>query len=360
MLSLKRFISVAAAVIFLLPLLTFNAFAMDLSAESAVLMEAESNTIIFSKNPDEKLPMASTTKIMTSIIALENADLYKEVAVTKEMVTVEGTSMGLLPGDKVSVYELVCGMLLSSGNDAANSVAYVMSGGIPEFSSLMNEYAQKIGMTNSSFVTPSGLDAKGHYSTAKDMALLGSYAVKNREFLDICSSEKVRIDYGNPPYLRTLSNHNKLLSKYENCVGIKTGFTKKSGRCLVSAAQKDGVTLVAVTLKAPDDWNDHIKMFEYGFSVAARKTVDNGFDYEMPVVGGKQKSVELRLAYEPKITTTEMYNPDVVRKVYINKFEYAPIKSGRIVGEAVYIDESTGKELLSVPIITAKSVEAAG
>lgn len=333
--------------------------ALDLSAQSAVLMEADSGTIIYSENPDEQMPMASTTKIMTSIIALENADLYSDVAVTKEMVSVEGTSMGLLPGDQVSVYELVCGMLLASGNDAANSVAYIMSGGLPAFSDLMNKYAKQIGMTNSHFVTPSGLDSEGHYSTAHDMALLASYAISNREFLSICSSESIRVDYGNPPYMRTLTNHNKLLSKYEYCIGVKTGFTKKSGRCLVSAARKDGVTLVAVTLNAPDDWNDHIKMFDYGFSVTSRNTLDTTIDLKLPVVGGKSKTVDVKLAYEPQITTTEMYNPDVERTIYLNKFEYAPIKSGKIVGEAVYTEKGSGKVILTVPIVVAKDIGAA-
>ncbi len=333
-------------------------YGLDVSAETAVLLESDSNTALYCKNAEQTMTMASTTKIMTALLTLENADLNSEITVTEEMVAVEGTSMGLLPGDKVSVRELVYGMLLPSGNDAANTAAYVVSGSIPEFANLMNEKAAVIGMTNTHFVTPSGLDAEGHYSTAYDMALLGSYAIKNREFFNICSTKSIRVDYGNPPYSRTLTNHNKLLSMYDDCIGIKTGFTKKSGRCLVSAAERDGVTLVAVTLNASDDWNDHIEMFEYGFSVTSSKMLDSSLKgISLPITGGDKEAVSLKLGFSPEITVCETYNPNVVREIYLKKFEYAPIAKGTIVGEAIYRNSDTGEKILTVPIVTAGNVE---
>lgn len=352
-------------VVFILPIVWVGiivfgvrGYGLDLSAETAVLLESDSNTALYCKNAEQTMTMASTTKIMTALLMIENANLNSEITVTEEMVAVEGTSMGLLPGDKVSLRELVYGMLLPSGNDAANTAAYVLSGSIPEFANLMNEKAAVIGMTNTNFVTPSGLDAEGHYSTAYDMALLGSYAIKNREFFNICSTKSIRVEYGNPPYSRTLTNHNKLLSMYDDCIGVKTGFTKKSGRCLVSAAERDGVTLVAVTLNASDDWNDHIEMFEYGFSVTSRKSLDSSLKgIRLPVTGGKNSSVSLQLSFSPEITVCETYNPNVVREIYLKKFEYAPISAGTIVGEAVYIDSDTGKRILTVPIVTAGDVE---
>lgn len=352
-------------VVFILPILCVGiivfgvrSYGLDLSAETAVLLESDSNTALYCKNAEQTMTMASTTKIMTALLALENADLNSEITVTEEMVSVEGTSMGLLPGDKVSLRELVYGMLLSSGNDAANTVAYAVSGDISKFADLMNEKAETVGMTNTHFVTPSGLDAEGHYSTAYDMALLGSYAIKNREFFNICSTKSIRVEYGNPPYSRTLTNHNKLLSMYDDCIGIKTGFTKKSGRCLVSAAERDGVTLVAVTLNASDDWNDHMDMFEYGFSVTSRKPLDSELSgIALPITGGKKPSVSLEFAFSPEITICETYNPNVVREIYLKKFEYAPILKGTIVGEAVYFDSDTGKKVLTVPIVTAGDVE---
>lgn len=351
-------------VVFILPIICIGiivfgvrSYGLDLSAEAAVLLESDSNTALYCKNAEQTMTMASTTKIMTALLALENASLDCEITVTEEMVSVEGTSMGLLPGDRVSLYELVCGMLLSSGNDAANTVAYAMSGGLSGFADLMNEKAVSIGMTGTHFVTPSGLDADGHYSTAYDMALLGSYAIKNREFFNICSAKSIRLEYGNPPYTRTLTNHNKLLSMYDGCIGIKTGYTKKSGRCLVSAARRDGVTLVAVTLNASDDWNDHIKLFDYGFSATSRKALDSNLSkIKLPLTGGEKNHVSLEFAFSPEITVSETYNPNIVRKIYLKKFEYAPISKGTVVGEAVYIDSDTDKEVLTVPIITAENV----
>ncbi|MBQ4604298.1 MAG: D-alanyl-D-alanine carboxypeptidase, partial [Clostridia bacterium] len=279
---------------------------VGVSAESAVLMCADNGEILFSRNADRQLSMASTTKIMTSLIALESAVPEKEIVVTKEMVSVEGTSMGLVPGDSVSMKELVYGMLLQSGNDAANTVAYVLGGGQEGFATLMNERAAEIGMKNTNFVTASGLDDENHYSTAFDMSLLACECIDNPEFLDICSQKKVKLTYGNPPYARTLTNHNKLLWKYSDTIGIKTGFTKKSGRCLVSAAKRNGVTLVAVTLNAPDDWNDHISMFEYGFSKCKGALLSCDFsNISVKVTGGEDESVPVKLAYNPEWISSE-------------------------------------------------------
>lgn len=333
--------------------------ALTLSAESAILLESDSNTALYCKDSDKTMPMASTTKIMSALLTLERAELNNEVTITEEMVSVEGTSMGLLPGDTVSVYELVCGMLLSSGNDAANAAAIHIAGSTEGFAKLMNKRALDLGMTRTHFVTPSGLHADEHYSTAQNMALLGSYAIKNREFFNICSAKSIRATYGNPPYARTLSNHNKLLSKYDGAVGIKTGFTKKSGRCLVSAAKRGGITLVAVTLNAGDDWNDHIKLFDYGFSVTRRRSLrgvpgsEPLYGLKLPLVGGKKKSVSVVTAFEPEITVCDSYNPNIVCEIYLKKFEYADLPLGRVVGKAVYKTSDDGKVILNVPLVTA-------
>lgn len=357
MLNRKKIFFVLPVMAVILFFNTLYVRALDVSAESAVLIEANSNAVIFEKESKKQMPMASTTKIMTSIIAIENMEPNREITVTDRMVSVEGTSMGLLPSDRVTVHGLVCGMLMSSGNDAANSLAYEMSGSPERFSNVMNSYAKKIGMNNTNFVTPSGLDDENHFSTAYDMALLGSYAIKNREFLSICSAKSIRIEFGNPPYSRTLKNHNKLLSSYDGCIGIKTGFTKKSGRCLVSAATKNGITLVAVTLNAPNDWEDHKKMFDYGFSVVQKRALDSEPDFALKVVGGKKKDVSLKFAFTPEMSVFEDYNPDIVRKIYLKQFEYAPIDKGSIVGKVVYVEKDTGKEVLSVPVLTSKKVE---
>ncbi len=325
---------------------------LSVSAQAAVLMCAESGEVIFQRNPDKKLSMASTTKIMTSLIALEAGVPNKEITVTKEMVSVEGTSMGLLAGDRVSMKELVYGMLLQSGNDAANTVATVIGGSPEGFAVMMNERAKKIGMKNTNFVTASGLDDDEHYSTAYDMALLACECLKNPEFVNICSDKSERLTYGNPPYARTLTNHNKLLRSYPDTIGIKTGFTKKSGRCLVSAAKRNGVTLVAVTLNAPNDWSDHREMLDYGFGVckSALLTCDLT-GAEIKVFGSDKLSVPVEIAGE----TVGFQSDNTKCEVFLKPYLYAPVEKGQTVGMAVF--SHNGKVTAEILLVASDSAE---
>lgn len=344
----KKIFSVFLSGLFLL-IFSYDAYAtgIGVSAQSAVLMCANTGEVLFSKNETKQLSMASTTKIMTSLLALEALTPDREITVTKEMVSVEGTSMGLVAGDKVSLRELVYGMMLQSGNDAANTVAYVLGGSPEKFALLMNERAEEIGMHKTNFVTASGLDDKNHYSTAYDMVLLACESIKNPDFRFICSCKTARLTYGNPPYARTLTNHNRLLWKYSDSIGIKTGFTKKSGRCLVSAAERDGIILVAVTLNASDDWNDHISMFEYGFSKI--NAVDIGCNLSsasLKVVGGNKNSVPLKLSRKSVYAENRLCSYFLLLK----PFEYAPVSKGEVVGTAVFI--SDGKIIDRVPVLT--------
>ena len=304
----------------------------DVSAECAVLISQQTGEVIFQKNAYKHHSMASTTKIMTSLLAAQSGKLHDEITVSKEMIQVEGTSMGLLPGDSVSLYELIYGMLLPSGNDAANVTAYYLGGNVENFVKKMNIKAKEIGMENTSFVTPSGLDDENHYSTAYDMALLGRYAVNDPVFRSVCSSKKATLSYGNPPYKRTLYNHNRLLESYKYAFGIKTGFTKKSGRCLVSYAEKDGTGLVAVTLNAPNDWNDHKLMLDYGFSRLKRHVFKPSIPETLPVVGGNVENLKL-CCEQFEYDSLEQRN--LVQKVVIDKFAYAPIKKGDRLGEVI-------------------------
>ena len=322
----------------------------DVSAQSAVLMCVNNGKVLYSKNENKQLSMASTTKIMTSLLAIEAAIPDKEIVVTSEMVSVEGTSMGLVAGDSVSMNELVYGMLLQSGNDAANTVAYVLGGNPEGFAEMMNNRAAEIGMKNTNFVTASGLDHKDHYSTAYDMALLACESISNPEFKSICSKKSAKLTYGNPPYARTLTNHNRLLWSYDDAIGIKTGFTKKSGRCLVSAAERNGIILVAVTLNAPDDWNDHISMFEYGFSQC--KSVGLSCDLpDIKVSGGVKNNVSLRLPSNP----SWLENERCVVRIYLKPFVYAPVSKDTVVGKAVFYSDE--RVIAEIPVLTAESVE---
>ncbi len=347
---MKRVLSVILSFIVLLPLFAFPAEGLDscdLSAECAVVMCVQTGEILFEKNAYRRRSMASTTKIMTSLIALEQNTPDRVITADSESVTVEGTSMGLKEGDKVTLEGLVYGMLLLSGNDSANLTAKAVGGSAEKFASMMNARAKEIGMNDTHFVTPSGLDDDNHYTTAYDMALLGCEAVKNPRFLNICSKKKAVVSFGNPSAERTIYGHNRLLSSYDGALGIKTGFTKKSGRCLVSCAQRDGVMLVAVTLNAPSDWNDHKLMLDYGFTKIRPLKVKEKLS--VAVAGGNKKSVSVSCS--DVILCADSYT----KKIYTEKFLYAPVIKGRIAGEVRYY--SKNRLIASAPVVCDESVE---
>ena len=254
----------------------FSAFAEnppEITAKGCVLTDAATGQIIYGKNENEKLPMASTTKIMTVLLCLESGELDKEFVVDSEAIKTEGSSMGLQEGDIVTKRSLCYGMLLPSGNDAANAAAVACGGNIENFANMMNKKADELGLEKTFFVTPSGLEGVGHGSSAYDMAILASAALKNSNFAKMCSCEKKTLKFGNPPYERTLYNTNKLLSMYDGVNGIKTGFTDEAGRCLVSSCEKNGVTLICVTLNDKNDWNEHMSLYDYGFSIVKKDEI---------------------------------------------------------------------------------------
>ena len=348
---MKRFCCVLA--VFVIICLSFpRAQALSVSAKSAVLINGTTGEILWAKNSKAHLPMASTTKIMTAILLCESGNLEQKLVTTKEMVTVEGSSMGLLAGDTVSRRDLLYGMMLSSGNDAANTVAITLGGTVSNFVKLMNRKAKEIGLNNTSFKTPSGLDAEGHYSTAEDMARLACYALKNDEFRTAASSQYAKLCYGNPPYNRTLKNHNKLLFQYDGAIGVKTGFTKKSGRCLVSAAQRGNKYLIAVTLSAPDDWQDHKNMLDYGFSQLVDKSAPAPQIPPVFVVGGKREIVDVTTATQKFALTEDEWN-SLTYRIYLPQFVYAGVAVGDTLGRAEYIVGD--KVIMSADIVALQS-----
>lgn len=344
----------AAAVLLILLLLPISVKAENLSvfAKSAVLINGDNGEIIYEKNSDLKLSMASTTKIMTALLLCEYGKPQKEITVTKEMVTVEGSSMGLLAGDKVTLHDLLYGLMLASGNDAANVAAYAVGGNLKNFVGLMNKKAQELGLYNTHFETPSGLDGKSHYTTAYDLALLTRYAMQNEEFCNAVSCQKATLCYGNPPYKRTLTNHNKLLKMRDFIVGVKTGFTKKSGRCLVSAAKKDGKFVIAVTLNDRNDWQDHIKMLDYGLKAIKQTKVSPQSDsYNIPVIGGKSDCLTVKVK---PLTVNSLDTGDIDCTVHLPRFVYAPVSKGEKVGKAVY--RKNGKPFCEAELLADKSI----
>lgn len=277
---------VAALLIFSL-LIMQNALAVDLSARAAVLIDGKSGKVLFEKNKDERLPMASTTKIMTGLLACESKKMKKVVTVSPVASGTEGSSLWLEPGEKQTLENLTYGLMLRSGNDAAVAIAEYLGGSTEAFALMMNERAKKIGVQNTGFQNPNGLDAEGHFTTAYDLALISREAMKNKKFRKIVSTKSKTIPWESSEWDRSLTNHNKMLWRYEGCNGIKTGFTKKSGRCLVTSAKRGKTELICVTLNAPDDWNDHTKMLDYGFEtlgVTEEKTVFLPFFKKAPSV----------------------------------------------------------------------------
>ena len=235
--------------------------ALEVSATAAVLMDADMGQVLYEKNGDRQILIASTTKIMTALVVLEHAAPDDVITVTPDHMA-EGSSMYLRAGETVRVEELLYGLLLCSGNDAALALTEC-AGGLTPFVALMNEKAVALGMAHTSFANPNGLDADGHYSTARDMAVLAAAAVENPTFRRICSSRSVTIGQ------RTMENHNRLLRQVEGCVGLKTGYTQAAGRTLVSCTERDGCRLVAVTLQDGNDWADHAALYDYGFRLTA-------------------------------------------------------------------------------------------
>ena len=235
--------------------------AVEVSATAAVLMDADMGQVLYEKNGDRQMLIASTTKIMTALVVLEHAAPDDVITVTPDHMA-EGSSMYLRAGETVRVEELLYGLLLCSGNDAALALTEC-AGGLTPFVALMNEKAAALGMAHTSFANPNGLDADGHYSTARDMAVLAAAAVENPTFRRICSSRSVTIGQ------RTMENHNRLLRQVEGCVGLKTGYTQAAGRTLVSCTERDGCRLVAVTLQDGNDWADHAALYDYGFRLTA-------------------------------------------------------------------------------------------
>lgn len=329
---------------------------LDISAQAYVLMEADTGKVLLSKNGDEKRPIASTTKIMTTLLCLESGGLDDWFVVDPEAIRVEGSSMGLQEGDVVTKRMLCYGMLLPSGNDAANATAVRLAGSIPEFAKLMNARAARIGMTHTCFVTPSGLDAEGHGASARDMGLLARTAMQNPDFRAICSQSRAEVCFGNPPYNRWLKNTNKLLTMYEGVVGVKTGFTDAAGRCLVSFCERDGVSLLCVTLHAKDDWNDHMKLYDYGFAHVVSQPVEPPDALSVSVVGGTADTVALRTRDPLSVGTDNGDLRQLTVQVQVEPFLYAPVPENARVGNLAYYYE--GRHVADVPLYTVDAVAA--
>ena len=330
--------------------------ALEISARSAILIDAQSGSVIYSKDSDRELPMASTTKIMTAIVAIEQvADIHEKIKIPDAAIGVEGSSIYLCKGEVLSLEDLLYALLLASANDAATAIAIHVGGSIEGFAELMNHKARDIGLTRSHFENPHGLDNVEHYTTASDLARLTAYALKNETFKKIVSTKKKTIPFCGEDDRRLLVNHNRLLTSLDGAIGVKTGFTKKSGRCLVSAVERDGTILVAVTLNAPNDWNDHRLMHEYGYENYETVQLEE-FSVRLPVISGVRTNVRCGVA-EKIYRFMEKEHGEISCTVELYQFAYAPIKKGERLGTVFYTCD--GEIIGEADIIAFEAVEKA-
>lgn len=312
------------------------------SARAAIVTEASTGAVLYEKNASEKLGMASTTKIMTAICAIEHSDLSKIVEISPYAASVEGSSMYLETSEKIALGELVKGLLLVSGNDAAYAIAEGVSGSVGGFVLLMNKKADEIGAADTCFQNPHGLAESGHFTTAFDLAKITAYAMRNPAFAEIVSLKSgTAVSASGKKHF--LTNHNRLLSLCEGCVGVKTGFTRATGRCLVTAAERDGMRLVCVTLNDGDDWRDHMSLYDRAFSEYTSVSFMSKGDSagKISVEGGKKSRAELAAAYDITVPVKKEAGNDLPKskqsislKRDANAVLSAPIEAGVSTVEA--------------------------
>ena len=331
--AIRKFL-VAAFFMAALTAASFYSAALDLdvSAKSAILLDAFSGEALYEKNADARLPMASTTKIMTAIVVLENTSPDDVVTVKKESTLVEGSSMYLREGERLKVLDLLYGLLMLSGNDAALALADFTGGDVESFVRQMNIKAGELGMHGTSYENPNGLDGEKHYTTARDMAALTHCAMENSVFREIVGTKSCTRAG------RFMTNHNKLLWRYDGAEGVKTGYTRRSGRCLVTGASRGGRRLIAVTLGAPDDWNDHTRMLDFGFSHFSSEVLaeKGAVIAHVPVISGGLRTVPVRINAAVTASLSNGELEALEKRIELPRFVYAPIIQGELAGRIVF------------------------
>ena len=318
-------------------------------AERAFVMDAATGRILYEKKADERSLIASTTKIMTALVVCEQCNVLDRMRIPKEAVGIEGSSMYLREGEVLTVQELLYGLMLQSGNDAAVALAIYCGGTVEGFAELMNDKARQLGMTGTHFENPNGLDSPGHYSTARDLAVLAAYAMENPIFAKTVSTKSMKIGQ------RHLTNHNKLLWRLEGADGVKTGFTKAAGRILVSSAVRDGRRLICVTINDPDDWQDHCELLEHGFEAYRVQRLVCAGDVlgTAEVLGGQGAAVHI--VAEDDFSYALADGEQVSIQLPPPGFVYAPVAWGQAAGYAhILVD---GAPVGKIPVVFGETVE---
>lgn len=345
---MKRLCCVCLCLALMLAALVPAAGAVSTAASSAILIDGESGRVLYEHNAHEPRYIASITKLMTALVAMESGHGMDEVVlIKKEYTGAEGSSMYLREGEKLTLEALMYGLLLASGNDAALAVAGYCAGSVGEFVARMNRKAVLLGMENTRFVNPSGLTEEGHMSTAFDMARLAAACMKNETIAEMVGTRTITIAG------RTFTNHNKLLWRYEGCVGMKTGYTERSGRTLISCAQREGQRLIAVTLNDANDWADHTAMLDYGFANYTRTRLSAaGERYaRLPVTGSLLSFVQVE-------AVDEIYYPlaageQLRQEVSLARWTQAPVARGQTAGTITWYLED--KVVAVCPLVYGQS-----
>lgn len=330
------------------------------SADSAILMDLKTGQILYAKNPFKKRPPASTTKIMTALIALEAGKLNDIVTVSKKAAYTEGSSMYLKTGEKLRMSDLLYGALMNSGNDACVAMAEHIAGSEKNFAELMNIKALSLGTVNTHFANPHGLPNKAHYTCAYDLALIAKKALQNQLFAQIVSTRSKLLEWPGQKWDRRLENTNKLLWSYLWADGVKTGTTSAAGQCLISSASKGSRRLVAVVLRSGDRWKDSIKMFEYGFnSFQYRQVAVSGAQYgKYNVQNGNKNDVTIIYGSDHSVLLPEGSDSALEKRVYLDTYPVAPIKKGQVIGSICYY--VNGKYAGMVSLLAGEDVDEIG
>ncbi len=322
-----------------------------ISARRAYVLDAVSGRVLFERSASERSLIASTTKIMTALIVCEQCNVLDRMRIPKEAVGIEGSSMYLQEGEVLTLQELLYGLMLSSGNDAAVALAIYCGGTVEGFAELMNDKARNLGLTGTHFENPNGLDSPGHYATARDLAVLAAYAMENPIFAKTVGAKTVKVGQ------RYLTNHNKLLWRLDGADGVKTGYTKAAGRILVSSASREGRRIIAVTIDAPDDWNDHAALLEEGFARYSHQTILTQGQHidTLEVVGGENHQVEVLAAEDFSYPLAPEEHPQIILPG--PGFVYAPAVEGAEAGVAYVLIE--GKAVGKINTVYGGTIEQA-
>jgi len=350
---------VCLAAILLVTTVFSAAAAPVITGEAAVLIDSKNGQLLFEKNADVRVYPASTTKILTGIIALESGRTGEAVTIPREASDVEGSAIGLQEGEQISLEDLIYALLLNSGNDSAVAIACHLGGSVDGFAQLMNNKAAELGAVNTHFNNPNGLPDPNHYTTARDMALIARYAMQNPEFREIVSTKIKNITRNDPNAQTYLDNHNKLLWDYQGAIGVKTGYTEAARQCLVSAAVRQGRELIAVVMKSEgvDIWSDSIRLLDYGFDEFKQATLVESGKYvtDVPVKYGVSKTVHAQTASALAYDFPREVQPEIRQEIILHDNIVAPVQAGKKTGEIVFFSGS--QELGRVDLVVQQEIK---